>query len=369
MDTKPLEAGTILKGRYTIIRYVAGGGMAWVYETSEQLATGSRQTWALKELRPDIDDAQEASEAYLLFEQEANILEHLSHPNLPQVSDFFEENGRSYLVMEFIHGESLQKRQEQANAPMLESQVLDWAIQICDVLSYLHSRQPPIIFRDMKPSNVMVTLAGQVKLIDFGIARTYKQGKSRDTVTMGSENYAAPEQWGQAQTDARADIFGLGATMYHLLTNVPPLPAFVPGERVSIQQYNPAVSEAAVRVVNMAMASDRDRRYATVSAMRDDLMTCLSRRERRRYQQPARSVTNANTPRPQQQTQPKPATLAKSNRPTPVAPKPAVIVHHQASSSSAKRCPQCGSSSSKQARFCRSCGYAYVPPLPPVLSG
>jgi len=213
MEPKPLPVGTVLKNKYTVTRLVAGGGMAWVYQIDERRPNGARQIWALKELRTDRDDTHSLKEARELFEQEANILVRLSNPNLPKVSAFFDEGGRSYLVMEFIHGESLEKRLERASAPLMESQVLDWAIQICGVLHYLHTRPRPVIFRDMKPSNVMVTPDGQIKLIDFGIARTYKAGKRKDTITMGSENYAAPEQWGKAQTDPRADIYGLGATI------------------------------------------------------------------------------------------------------------------------------------------------------------
>jgi len=247
MQTTPLPNGTLLKERYRISSLVAGGGMAWVYKVVDERAPG-RTTWAMKELRADADDTHSLAEARKLFRQEAEILVRLRHHNLPRVIAFFEHNGRSYLVMEFIHGESLQRRLETANAPLLQGQVIDWAVQICDVLTYLHNRPLPVIFRDMKPSNVMVTLQGQIKLIDFGIARTYKAGKRRDTITMGSENYAAPEQWGKAQTDARADIYGLGATMYHLLTAVPPLPAFVPGQRVEIAKYNPGVSPQVVAI-------------------------------------------------------------------------------------------------------------------------
>ena len=219
-----------------------------------------------------------------------------SHPNLPRVAAYFEEQGRVYLVMEFVQGESLEKRLEQANAPLLEGQVVDWAIQVCEVLAYLHEQPTPIIFRDMKPSNVMVTPQDRIKLIDFGIARTYKVGKRKDTVTMGSENYAAPEQWGKSQTDARADIYGLGATMYHLLTNVPPLPAFVPTPRVPIQQYNPAVTAATVAVVEKAMAENRDKRFASAREMQSALLDCLSRPERRRVEAVLQQVRAPSAP-------------------------------------------------------------------------
>jgi hypothetical protein len=271
MDTRPLPVGTTLKDKYTITHLIAGGGMAWVYRAEEHRPDGTLHLWALKELRPTSDDLGTLAEGRRLFEQEARMLARLRHPNLPRVAAFFEADGKSFLVMEFVAGESIAKRLKRANAPLLEDEVLDWAIQICDVLNYLHSQKPPVIFRDLKPSNIMVTPDGTVKLIDFGIARTYKAGKLRDTIAMGSENYAAPEQWGTAQTDARADIYGLGATMYHLLANVPPTPAFVPTPPVPLRQYNPAVSERLAMMVEKAMARDREQRYATAAAMRTDL--------------------------------------------------------------------------------------------------
>lgn len=388
METKPLTPGTTLRGKYRITRLVAGGGMAWVYEVEEVRLDGSRQVWAMKELRADADDTHTLEEGRRLFEQEANILVRLSHPNLPKVAAFFEENGRSYLVMEFIHGESLEKRLEHANAPMLEGQVLDWAVQVCDVLHYLHTRPTPVIFRDMKPSNVMVTPEGRIKLIDFGIARTYKVGQRRDTISMGSENYAAPEQWGKAQTDARADIYGLGATMYHLLTNVPPLPAFVPTPRVPIEQYNPAVTERTVAVVARAMAEDREARYPSAAAMREALMECLPRPERRRIEARSQTVQAAadapaasapprapataapvpTVPPPSVSPPPAPAETSRTPaaaRPAVTRPGPSVIVEKPASE---RTCPRCRQVNRAAARFCRRCGYTFVPPLPPVLS-
>ncbi len=376
METKPLAVGTVLKGKYRVTRLVAGGGMAWVYEVEELRADGQRQIWAMKELRADADDAHSVEEGRRLFEQEANLLVRLNHPNLPKVTAFFEEQGHSYLVMEFIHGESLEKRLEQANAPLLESQVLEWAIQICVVLTYLHTRPTPIIFRDMKPSNVMVTPEGRIKLIDFGIARTYKVGKRKDTITMGSENYAAPEQWGKAQTDPRADIYGLGATMYHLLTNVPPLPAFVPTPRLPIQQYNPAVTAQTAAVVEKAMAEDREKRYQTAEEMRLALMECLSKRDRRRMEALLATVTAQPTVAPSAAPQIPPARAAASHPAQPPAtateqpapsPAPAIAAAPGADPAYTKPCPRCGAMNRPAARFCRRCGHVYVPPLPPVL--
>ncbi len=322
METRPLPIGTTLKDKYTVTQLVAGGGMAWVYRAEERRPDGTTRTWALKELRAASDDLAVRAEGRRLFEQEARILAGLRHRNLPRVAGSFEQDGRSYLVMEFVAGESLQKRLKEANAPLLEDEVIAWAIQICDVLSYLHSQKPPVIFRDMKPSNVMVSPDGTVKLIDFGIARTYKAGKLRDTIAMGSENYAAPEQWGTAQTDARADIYGLGATMYHLLANVPPTPAFLPAPPVPLRQYNPAVSEQLAAVVEKAMARDREHRYASAADMQADLYNC-------------RPDLKARLPR---------------------APRPR--------KSGGKRCPDCQTLNRPTARFCRRCGRPFVGVLP-----
>jgi len=357
MDSRRLATGTLLKNRYRVARLVAGGGMAWVYEVEETRADGTRVSWALKELRSDSHTEATLSEARHLFEQEAQILVRLSHPNLPKVAAFFEQDARSYLVMEFIHGTSLARRLEEANAPLLEQQVLDWAIQICDVLGYLHRRPKPIIFRDLKPSNVMVTPGDVVKLIDFGIARTHKAGQERDTISMGSENYAAPEQWGKTQTDARADIYGLGATMYHLLTNVPPIPAFVPAPRVPAQHYNPSLSDRTQGVIDRAMSANRNDRYQTAADMREALLQCLSPRARARAEARSRqrslaaSSSALSTP---------PAPPAAMARPQPVA------VQTKLSPTTPRRlatepqrvrwCATCGAENRSGARFCKNCG-------------
>ena len=318
-----------------ITRLIAGGDMAWVYQVEERGEDGSTHVWAMKELRMDNDSATALAEARQLFEQEAHILARLRHGNLPRVSAFFTEGGRSYLVMEFIPGESLKKRLKSANSPILESQVLDWALQICQVLEYLHTRMPPVIFRDMKPSNVMVIPKGKVKLIDFGIARTYKKGKLKDTLAMGSENYAAPEQWGKAQSDARTDIYGLGATMYHLLANTPPMPAFVPMPNPPVSSYNPAVSEAAASVVSKAMSPKPEDRYQSAAEMREALLVCLPEHLRRQRASAARPEPTTASP-----------LIAERPRRRAISPP--------------KLCPDCQSINPAVARFCRRCGRSLV---------
>jgi len=369
MEAQPLSVGTILKNRYRITRLVAGGGMAWVYEVVEDLADGRRRVWAMKELRADGSDPQAVQEGRQLFEQEANILVTLNHPNLPKVAAFFEDAGKVFLVMDFVQGESLAKRLEHAGAPILESIVLDWSVQICEVLEYLHTRQPPVIFRDMKPSNVMVTPSGRIMLIDFGIARTYKLGKRKDTITMGSENYAAPEQWGKAQSDARADIYALGATMYHLLTNVAPLPHFVPTPRVPVRQYNPAVTERLAAIIDKAMSADREQRYQSAREMQLALLDIVPRSESRRLEgllktaEPAQVIPEVAA---QQHRKSNPAV-----QPTPQRQEAALdkgpLIHAAQVESYVKPCSRCATLNRPSARFCRRCALPFVPPLPAVL--
>ena len=391
---RPLTVGTILQGknRYQIRRLVGGGGMAWVYQ-AERLSDSNRQgpsaghgeqtpsLWAVKELRPQTQDPEAQVHARTLFNQEAEILSQLSHPNLPKVIDFFEDHGRAYLVMEFIWGESLEKRIEQAKSPLLERQVLTWAVQICEVLEYLHIRQPPIIFRDLKPSNIMVNNAGVVKLIDFGIARTYKEDKLQDTIALGSENYAAPEQWGQAQTDARSDIYGLGATMYHLLANMPPSPAFLPSEPAPIHTLNTALSPETARIVTQAMARDREDRYQSAAELKQAIRAVLPDPSPAMHlQSPARAAAPQPYSPGQTQTSQSSGTRVaqqdsaqasggpsvsrvQAQQPlTDTPPAPRKVIRRKV-----KVCPHCSHRNDLPARYCVRCGYAFVGIRPAVL--
>ena len=365
--TQPLAIGTVLKGQYRIVRLVGGGGMAWVYQV-EELPAGSGKLWALKELRPQTQDKAEQASARKLFGQEAKLLRDLDHVNIPKIADFFEDNGRACLVMEFVWGESLEKRLEATSAPLLETDVLKWAVQLCEALHYLHSRKPPIIFRDMKPSNVMVTNTGLVKLIDFGIARTYKVGKKRDTVAMGSENYAAPEQWGQGQTDARSDVYALGATMYHLLANMAPTPAFLPSEPLPLGNYNGALSKKTIALIEKSMDRKRNNRFQSAPEMRKALIDALPtpyappvRPVQPRPARPAHQVIvqPAQVAAAQSQAQVAPVTLV------PATPKPAPAA--KPAPPPTRACPACGRANRKNARFCVGCGYSFVPLRPAIL--
>jgi F-box protein 11 len=210
-----------LKQRYRIVEKLGQGGFGAIYKVEDMLFNNA--TRAAKEMGMRGLNAQEVQSAIIAFRNEAQLLASLSHPNLPHIYDHFEEHGRWYLVMDYIAGETLARRLELAPDEKLPiPEVLDIGVQLCTVLGYLHSHQPPIIFRDLKPDNVMMTADNHLYLIDFGIARFFKPGQSKDTMSLGTPGYASPEQYGRMQTTIRSDIYSLGATLYHLVSGINP---------------------------------------------------------------------------------------------------------------------------------------------------
>lgn len=268
LGTGLLQANALLQDRYMIVRLVGQGGMGAVYEAADQRIPGKR--WALKEMSgAALGGHQQVAEAAAAFRQEAQVLAKLSHPNLPTISDFFSEGSKQYLVMEFVDGETLEAKLVHAQAPLAEPPVVEWAQQVCDVLVYLHSRRPPVIFRDLKPSNIMIDDTGRVKLIDFGIARIFKPGKSGDTQVMGTPGYAAPEQYGKAQTDPRSDVYSLGVSLLRLLTGYDP--AESPFNLPSVRSMNPKVSPAMEAIIDRATQHEAGSRYQSAREMLADL--------------------------------------------------------------------------------------------------
>jgi hypothetical protein len=177
--------------------------------------------------------------------------------------------------MELIPGESLEKKLDRLQGqPMDEQEALEYGVQVCQVLHFLHTQDPPIIFRDVKPANIMIMPNRLAKLIDFGIARTYKEGKRRDTMSMGTAAYAPFEQFGKGQTDARSDVYSLAATLYHLLTGKPPTPATTP---ISLRDHNQRVTQRTEQTIIRAMSRDMDARPQTAEAMEFELRRCLGR--------------------------------------------------------------------------------------------
>jgi serine/threonine protein kinase len=264
--TGRLSSNAYLHERYIILRKIGQGGMAAVYQASDTLQHGA---WAIKEMSDvALTNAQDRNYAIQSFQQEANLLRALSHPNLPKVIDAFTEGGKHYLVMEFVPGNTLQCMLESRMQPFTEAEVLPWALQLCDVLSYLHNQNPKIIFRDLKPSNIMLTPQGQIKLIDFGIVRFFKPWKTKDTVALGTPGYAAPEAAG-GQTDERSDLYSLCVTLHQLLTLNDPLKTMfgMPPAR----QLNPQVSVELERILASGLQNRRELRWQSVSEMRAEL--------------------------------------------------------------------------------------------------
>src|SRR5579859_4040819 len=221
-QTQPL-----LRQRYRTLSQLGQGGMGAVYK-AEDTELGNRPV-AVKEMSQRGLSQQEADEAIQNFKREAFLLAGLIHPNLPRIHEHFNENGRWYLVMDFIEGETLEDYLEHTTPDpqtgkryLPLDEVLDIGLQLCSVLDYLHTLQPPIIFRDLKPANIMRTTTGHLYLIDFGIARHFKPGQAKDTTAFGSPGYAAPEQYGKAQTTPRSDIYSLGAVLHQLVTGSDP---------------------------------------------------------------------------------------------------------------------------------------------------
>ncbi len=215
------EREVLLHERYRLLTQVGAGGFGGVYRALDTAETG--RIVAVKEINLRGLTAQEVIEATDGFYREVRLLSNLRHPNLPVIHDTFTDPEHWYLVMDFIEGETLEaylKRKSRPSLPLDEALAI--GIQLCTVLDYLHTREPAIIFRDLKPSNVMRTASGQLYLIDFGIARHFSPGKLKDTAPFGSPGYAAPEQYGRAQTTPQADIYSLGALLHHLVTGNDP---------------------------------------------------------------------------------------------------------------------------------------------------
>src|SRR6266699_2894523 len=240
--TGRLPPQSLLQQRYVIVGQAGKGGMGAVYQAVDTRDTHRRV--AIKEMSQGHLSDTGLAEATAQFQREAALLGRLSHPNLPHIYNAFNERGRSYLVMDFIDGKTLlQLLKESGFRPLPVAQVLDYALQLCDVLAYLHQQHPPIIFRDLKPTNVMVTANGHVFLIDFGIARIFKEGQEQDTALLGSPGYAAPEQHGSAQTNPRSDLYSLGATLHCCLTGRDPYNADDRFRFPPVRQYNQQAAE------------------------------------------------------------------------------------------------------------------------------
>ncbi len=257
-----LEDGTKIKGYE--LSYLASGGMSAVY-------TGVKDglTYVLKE----VDTSISGEVTQLIYEK--SLLERLDHPGLPKIHDFFCVDGHYYLVMEFIEGEMLSTFRNSDERPSVE-EVVEWGSQLCEIFSYLHAQTPPVIYRDLKGENVILTPEGRIKLIDFGIARVHKGSRVQDTQLMGTPATASPEHYGGTETDARSDIFTLGATLYDLLTGGYRLKrgAFI---FAPIRELEPNIPEAVESVLGKALEFKPEDRYQTTQEFRVALLQAVGR--------------------------------------------------------------------------------------------
>lgn len=259
-----LQNGTLIDGKYKILNVIGQGGMSTVYLAMNERAG---KQWAIKEVRKD------AVAEYRIVKQsliaETRLLKRLSHKCLPSIVDIVDQEDSFLIVMDYIEGITLQQVLEEKGAQK-ESDVIKWAVQLCSVLGYLHNCNPPIIYRDLKPGNIMLKPDGDIVLIDFGTARQYKTSKEVDTTCLGTIGYAAPEQFGgQGQTDERTDIYNLGATLYHLITGQNP--ARPPYKIYPIRHWNMSLSQGLEKIIQKCLMKDPQQRYKTAGEVLYDL--------------------------------------------------------------------------------------------------
>lgn len=256
------QIGDVVEGRYRIVSVLGSGGMSTVYLADDLRLAGKH--WAVKESRQSNGTEYE-------FLAEAEMLVKLNHPNLPDIVDYFpaDSNGCSYLVMDYIEGETLLQRFERSGKRLPVNHVIDYALQLCDVFAYLHSHQPePIIYRDVKPANLMIDAQERIRLIDFGIARSYKAGQAADTVRIGTIGFAAPEQFEGRQTDARTDLFGLGALLYYLLSGG----HYYYAVRRPLSDHSTAISASLSALVEKLLQAEPRARCQSAAEVRNELL-------------------------------------------------------------------------------------------------
>jgi serine/threonine protein kinase/tetratricopeptide (TPR) repeat protein len=359
-----LPIGTVLDGKFRVVQVLGEGGMGTVYKV-EQVGSNPPYYYAVKELLISPNTSEEDRKAAIeRFNKEIALLRGLKHPRIAALALPFQDRGNYYFAMEFVPGRSLEKKLEDSKGPMPEERTIRWMIQVCEALSYIHSRVPPIILRDLKPGNIMISPDNEVQLIDFGIARRFDPNKRTNTENLGTISYASPEHLGSltapgqkrsaqnpgklVQTDARSDIYSLGATMYHLLTNYEPDPIQTPAPG-SMLAKNPRLRTVQMvgktvcpveQVVIKAMQQSPAQRFQNAEAMRVALQQCL------------------------------PGSAAPATIQIP-APSPNATILVAATNGAGLICPRCGFQNRPGAKFCKRDGQPLVQGVsaaPPVRS-
>ena len=278
--------GTLVGGRYLVERLLGQGGMGAVYLARDRQAQDAPV--ALKVMHFALTDPERQRQAIAQFRQEAELLSTLSHPGLAKVSHYFVEHDRYYLVMTYLAGKNLAEILQERGEPFPVSQVLEWTGQLLNILEYLHGCNPPVIFRDLKPSNLILSPDGRLHLVDFGIARILADGtRTSDFLKgVGSPDYCPLEQYQGGGTDRRSDLYSLGATLYHLLTfRPPPLASAVAlaGRPVcSPKRYNPQVTSPLEDLVVKLLEVRKEDRFSTVGEVRAAMRRAQTGDQRRR---------------------------------------------------------------------------------------
>ncbi|MHC9544834.1 MAG: ankyrin repeat domain-containing protein [Vulcanimicrobiota bacterium] len=265
------SSGEVIDGRYRIVRLLGKGGLSHVYEAVD--LTFNRRC-ALKEFTIREGGDEERLEVREHFTREMEMLSRLSHPGLPQIYDSLTFDGKDLLALELIEGKTLEELARDRSEPFPEEQVSRWSVTILDILDYLHSQNPPVIYRDLKPQNIMITPEGELRFIDFGIARLFNPVKEQDTVFMGTPGFASPEQFRRSQSDPRSDIYSLGALMHYLLTLKDP--GLRPFDFEPVSLCNPAVSKLIEKATQKALEIKPDNRFQNAAEMRKVLLGEIS---------------------------------------------------------------------------------------------
>jgi serine/threonine protein kinase/RNA polymerase subunit RPABC4/transcription elongation factor Spt4 len=368
-----LRSGDVLGTRYQVVRALGRGGMGAVYEVTDSRLGDKR--WALKVLSSVGLDAASRTAAFEAFTREATLLAGLSHPNLPSVVDFFTEGNRHCLTMEYIDGLTLEAVMRQAREPLPERRVVAWAMQLCAVLSYLHAWTPPIVFRDLKPSNIMLLKGERIKLVDFGIARHFRQGQHHDTAVLGTHGFAAMESYGTGQSDARSDVYSLGATLYYLLSGDDP--SSHPFVFAPLRSRRAELSPSIAAIVARAVQVEPGRRFQSMEAVRNSLHMTVRLAapiaDTADWQTGA-TMTNATAPAASSTLDraagaaPGATLSTTSETASTLAPIPSVAASPKSAQSSTRaeaevsqdtrariRCPRCDAVLSRRALFCGAC--------------
>ncbi|HVN27718.1 MAG TPA: protein kinase [Candidatus Binataceae bacterium] len=353
-----IEANTIVGGRYRVTKPLGGGGMKLVY-LAEDLRLASRPC-ALAEMVDSFTDPTMQHQAVTAFQREADMLAQLSNEHIPRVFDRFSEQNRHYLVMEFIDGATLEDVLKTSGGKMDEISVVDIALQILDTLQYLHGLEPPVVYRDLKPSNVMLGRNGQVKLIDFGIARFFRP--QSNATMIGTQGYAPPEQY-RGRAEARSDLYALGATMHHALSGRDPA-AEPPFSFPKLKTLCPNINPAIANLVDQALEYEVVHRPADALEFKERLLAIKNGVAPGNINGGTRSPHTGGKSQMRLPLGAASASTQSSQQSSPQSsPDDATVILHADNIANELRCPSCRRSIPGDSRFCSFCGKGVTAPI------